>query len=132
MVYQALKNKKMIVFGGQQSRPNIHIDDLLSVYQFFLKNNKKFNGIFNAGFENLKITEIAQKVAKFIPSKIDILKDNIDIRNYRLDSSKLLSLWFRPKKNVEDAIQEIKNYYKKKINNVDKKCFSINWLSKKI
>lgn len=132
MVYQALKNKKMIVFGGQQSRPNIHIDDLLSVYQFFLKNNKKFNGIFNAGFENLKIIEIAQKVAKFIPSKIDILKDNIDIRNYRLDSSKLLSLGFTPKKNVEDAIQEIKNYYKKKINNVDKKCFSINWLSKKI
>ena len=35
MVYQALKNKKMIVFGGQQSRPNIHIDDLYQFTNFF-------------------------------------------------------------------------------------------------
>jgi nucleoside-diphosphate-sugar epimerase len=131
MAYQAIKNKKMTVFGGQQTRPNIHIDDLLDLYQFFLKKNKKFNGIFNAGFENLKIIEIAKKVKKIIPAEIKIFKNNIDIRDYRLDSSKLLSLGFKPKKNVGDAIREIKEHYGKNINKVDKSCFSIDWLSKK-
>jgi len=131
MAYQAIKNKKMTVFGGQQTRPNIHIDDLLDLYQFFLKKNKKFNGIFNAGFENLKIIEIAKKVKKIIPAEIKIFKNNVDIRDYRLDSSKLLSLGFKPKKNVEDAIREIKEHYGKNINKVDKSCFSIEWLSKK-
>jgi len=131
MTYQALKNGKMTVFGGQQTRPNIHIDDLLDLYQFFFKKNKKLNGIFNAGFENLKIIEIAKKVEKTIPSKIKIFKNNIDIRNYRLDSSKLLALGFRPKKNIEDAIREIKDHYGKNINNVEKSCFSIEWLSNK-
>ena len=131
MAYQAIKNKKMTVFGGQQTRPNIHIDDLLDLYQFFLKKNKKFNGIFNAGFENLKIIEIAKKVKKIIPAEIKIFKNNIDIRDYRLDSSKLLSLGFKPKKNVGDAIREIKEHYGKNINRVNKSCFSIEWLSKK-
>jgi nucleoside-diphosphate-sugar epimerase len=131
MAYQAIKNKKMTVFGGQQTRPNIHIDDLLDLYQFFLKKNRKFNGIFNAGFENLKIIEIAKKVKKIIPAEIKIFKNNIDIRDYRLDSSKLLSLGFKPKKNVGDAIREIKEHYGKNINKVGKSCFSIEWLSKK-
>ena len=131
MAYQAIKNKKMTVFGGQQTRPNIHIDDLLDLYQFFLKKNRKFNGIFNAGFENLKIIEIAKKVKKIIPAEIKIFKNNIDIRDYRLDSSKLLSLGFKPKKNVGDAIREIKEHYGKNINKVDKSCFSIEWLGKK-
>ena len=44
---------------------------------------------------------------------------------------KLLSLGFKPKKNVGDAIREIKEHYGKNINKVDKSCFSIEWLSKK-
>ena len=130
MTYQALKNGKMTVFGGQQTRPNIHIDDLLDIYIFFFKKDKKLNGIFNAGFENLKIIEIAKKVQKLIPSKINIIKKNIDIRDYRLDSSKLLALGFKPKKNVNIAITEILKFYKGNIKNVDQKAFSIKWLKK--
>ena len=79
----------------------------MDIYIFFFKKDKKLNGIFNAGFENLKIIEIAKKVQKLIPSKINIIKKNIDIRDYRLDSSKLLALGFKPKKNVNIAITEI-------------------------
>tara|TARA_B100001175_G_scaffold315259_1_gene326412 strand:- start:931 stop:1890 length:960 start_codon:yes stop_codon:yes gene_type:complete len=128
MTYQALKSGKMTVFGGNQTRPNIHMDDLLDLYIFFLKRGKKFNGIFNAGFENLKIIQIAKRVQKIIPSKIDIIKNNIDIRDYRVDSSKLLSLGYKPKKNINHAINEILIKYKNNINNVDKKSFSIKWL----
>ena len=35
LTFHALKNKKIIVFGGKQKRPNIHIDDLIDAYMFF-------------------------------------------------------------------------------------------------
>ena len=71
LTFQALKNKKINVFGGLQKRPNIHIDDITDLYIFFLKKNIKF-GIYNAGFENLSIINIAKKIQKIIPSKIII------------------------------------------------------------
>ena len=132
MTYQALKNKKMTIFGGNQTRPNIHIDDLLRLYMFFFKKGKKYNGVFNAGFENLKILEIAKKVQKIIPSQIKIFKNKIDIRDYRIDSTKLLNLGFKPKKSVNIAIKEIEENYAKRINHVHRSCFSIKWLKKKI
>jgi len=130
MTYQALKDSNMTVFGGQQTRPNIHMDDLLDIYIFFLKKEKKYNGIFNAGFENLKIIDIAKRVKKIIPSNIQIIKNNIDVRDYRIDSSKLLSLGFKPKKNIDDAINEIFIKYKANINEVNPKSFSVKWLKK--
>lgn len=132
MTYQALKNKKMTIFGGNQTRPNIHIDDLLRLYVFFFKKGKKYNGVFNAGFENLKILEIAKKVQKIIPSQIKIFKNKIDIRDYRIDSTKLLNLGFKPKKSVNIAIKEIEENYAKRINHVHRSCFSIKWLKKKL
>ena len=132
MTYQALKNKKMTIFGGNQTRPNIHIDDLLRLYVFFFKKGKKYNGVFNAGFENLKILEIAKKVQKIIPSQIKIFKSKIDIRDYRIDSTKLLNLGFKPKKSVNIAIKEIEENYAKRINHVHRSCFSIKWLKKKL
>ena len=69
--YQALRNKEITVFGGKQIRPNIHIKDLTNVYLHFL--TKKIpSGIYNAGFENLKLIDIAKKVSNIIPCKIQI------------------------------------------------------------
>ena len=126
LTYQALTNKEITVFGGTQVRPNIHIDDLTDLYLFILE--KKIKGIYNAGFENISILNIAKKISKKIDCKIKILKKNIDIRSYRVDSSKLLKTGFKPKKKVEDAIDELNYLYKNKklINN--KSFFSINWL----
>ena len=51
-------NKKIVVFGGKQKRPNIHLDDLLDAYLFFFNNKKIKFGIFNAGFENISIIAV--------------------------------------------------------------------------
>ena len=128
LTYQALKNKQINVFGGKQIRPNIHIDDLMDVYLFFLNKGNKYNGIFNAGFENLSILEIAKNIQKVITSKIVITRNVNDIRSYRIDSTKLLKLGFYPKKNIKNAINEINDYYLNKINKVKKNCFSLEWL----
>ena len=38
-VIQAFAKNKITVLGGDQVRPNIHIEDMASVYLHFLKNN---------------------------------------------------------------------------------------------
>ena len=55
LTYQGLKNGKITVFGGEQTRPNIHIQDLANVYRHFLDHQELASGCYNAGFENIKI-----------------------------------------------------------------------------
>jgi len=131
LTFHALKNKKITVFGGKQKRPNIHIDDLLDAYIFFLTKNIK-SDIFNIGFENLSIIDIAKKISKIIKSKIIIKKNSSDTRSYNLDSSKLLKTGFRPKKKISDAIIELKDLYNKNILKDKPNFHSIKWLKKKI
>jgi nucleoside-diphosphate-sugar epimerase len=130
LTYQAIKNKKITVFGGNQIRPNIHIDDLLEIYMMFFSTDKKFNGVYNAGFENMSILEIAKKIQLQTSCKIIKIKDTEDIRSYRVNSSKLMSLGYAPKKNVDIAIDEINKFYKNKINKVHSSSFSVKWLKK--
>jgi len=113
LVYQAFKFGRINVLGGKQIRPNIHINDLVRVFYFFI--NKKFSKfiIINAGFENLSIINLAKKITKFIPAKIFIKKLN-DPRSYKLNSSKLNKLGFKEKFNVNNAIYELHEYFKKK------------------
>ena len=108
-VFQAFKDKQLNIFGGKQIRPNIHIDDIISIYIYFLKNKK--SGIYNAGFENISIENIAKQVSKkFDKSKLIFTKSN-DPRSYRLNSDKLLKIGFKPKKNVSSAIDELTDYF---------------------
>ena len=128
LTFQALKKKKITVFGGKQKRPNVHIDDIIDAYIFFIKNKKIRFGIFNIGFENLSILQIAKKISKKIKSNIVIKKNHNDARSYNLDSTKLLKTGFKPRKNINDAINELKDLYEKK-KLLDKPNFhSIKWL----
>lgn len=106
LTMQALTNHKITVFGGQQTRPNIHIKDMVNVYLHFLHLGTTVSGIYNAGFENMSILEIAQRVTNFIPAEIVVTESN-DPRSYRLNSDKLKATGFHPQYTVTDAIQEI-------------------------
>tara|TARA_Y100001970_G_C14216957_1_gene850222 strand:+ start:707 stop:1645 length:939 start_codon:yes stop_codon:yes gene_type:complete len=127
LTFQALKNKKITVFGGKQIRPNIHIKDMVNLYLFFLKNKKFPVGCYNAGFENLSILNIAKKIQKKINSKIVITKSN-DNRSYRLDSSKLLKLGFAPKFTINDSIEELIELFDNKILKDKKSFFNVKWM----
>jgi nucleoside-diphosphate-sugar epimerase len=111
LTFQALKNKKITVFGGSQVRPNIHVQDMIRVYSHFLENKKSIDsGNFNAGFENISILEIADMINSLIPSEIVVTESN-DPRSYRQNSDKLLSTGFINKYTVIDAIEEITNKF---------------------
>lgn len=105
LTMQALTKGRITVFGGDQIRPNIHIDDITDVYLFLLE-HPEITGIYNAGFENLSIRNIAQLVVKHVPADITITASN-DPRSYRVNSDKLLAAGFQPRKCVEDAVREI-------------------------
>ena len=127
--FQALKNGKITVFGGEQTRPNIHIKDMVNVYRHFLNNSDIESGCYNAGFENISILEIANMVKRNIDSEIIISESN-DPRSYRQDSSKLLATGFKPKFGIEDAIKEIKDLYNKG-DLVDKdNYYTVKWMKK--
>ena len=110
LTLQALANQKITVFGGDQTRPNIHIKDMIGVYLHFLQKGRAVSGIFNAGFENISILEIAQTVTRTIPAEIVITPSN-DPRSYRLSSKKLLATGFEQKYRVADAIAEVTEAY---------------------
>ena len=129
LTYQALKNGKITVFGGEQTRPNIHIKDLANVYRHFINKPEIDSGCYNAGFENLKIINIAELIQEKTGAEIVISESN-DPRSYRQDSSKLIETGFRPKYTVEDAIEEITAAYQ--ANNLPdgENCYTVKWMKK--
>jgi nucleoside-diphosphate-sugar epimerase len=110
LTYQALSNKCIKVLGGAQVRPNIHIDDMVQVYRHFINNRKIPSGSYNAGFENLTILEIANRIADGVGAEITVEESN-DPRSYRLDSSKLLDTGFKPHYGINDAIADLKTRF---------------------
>jgi len=129
LTMHALKNKKITVLGGNQIRPNIHIQDMVNVYLHFLNNLNLPSGCYNAGFENLSILDIAKKIKKKIPSEIIISKSN-DLRSYRLDSSRLISSGFEVKYVIENAIDEVIQYFNKGILKDEESFYTVNWMKK--
>lgn len=106
LTMQALMNRKITVFGGNQTRPNINIHDMVRVYKHFLLKNNIDSGTYNAGFENISILDIAKKVSEKVKSEIIISESN-DPRSYRQNSDKLIASGFVQKFTVTDAINEM-------------------------
>lgn len=126
LTMQALTKGKMTVLGGDQIRPNIHIEDIANVYLFLL-DHPEIIGPLNAGFENLSIMEIAKKISKLIPSSIEVKESN-DPRSYRLDSSRLIKSGFQPSKSVEDAIIELSEAYRIGLIKDEPIYYNLKWM----
>ncbi len=126
----ALKNGEITVLGGDQYRPNVHMDDITDLY-IFLLDHPEHTGIFNAGFENISILEIAQMVAKHVDAKI-VIKESNDPRSYRINSDRLLATGFRPKKGVEDAIKELVGLYRQGAWKDEESFHRMKWMQKEV
>ena len=130
LTMQALTKEHITVFGGQQTRPNIHIDDITDVYLFML-DHPEHRGIYNAGFENISIMDIAERVTEHAPAKITVTESN-DPRSYRVNSDKLLATGFRPKKTVNDAIEEIVHKFRSGELKDDDRFHNLKWMQREV
>lgn len=111
----AVNNGKITVFGGSQLRPNIHIEDVSELYVMLLGlPSEKIQGqTFNAGYQNMSISDIALVVKKVVEEEfpgrppIDIVTTPTDdIRSYHVNSDKIRNaIGFQPKRTVEDAVR---------------------------
>lgn len=106
LTLQAVTAGRITVFGGDQVRPNIHVEDIARVYLHFLDQPLIESGLYNAGFENLAVQEIAEMIVARVPAEIIVSASN-DPRSYRLDSTKILETGFAVQKNVKGAIQDV-------------------------
>jgi nucleoside-diphosphate-sugar epimerase len=130
LTMQALSKGKITVFGGDQVRPNIHIDDITDLY-LHLIDHPEITGVYNAGFENISIMDIAKMVTQYIPVEITVTPSN-DPRSYRINSAKLLATGFNPKKTVSDAIREIiKKYRDGKLQDEDR-YYNLRWMEQTV
>lgn len=120
LTINALMNKKIKIFGGKQLRPNINLKDVVRVYELLLSaSSEKINGeIFNAGFQNRTVEELAIVVKNVIgDSRITFeYVPTDDMRSYHINSDKIREvLGFKPKYTIEDGVQTLVDAYNKNL-----------------
>jgi nucleoside-diphosphate-sugar epimerase len=107
----AFNNRKITVFGGQQMRPNIHIEDVADLYVKSLAwPDKAIDGkIFNAGYENRKVSEIADIVRSVVGKDIEtVTTPTDDNRSYHISSEKIKrELGFLPGHTIDSAVRDL-------------------------
>ncbi len=107
----AVNNKKITVFGGDQLRPNIHIEDVSDLYVKALEwPDDAIDGkIFNAGYENYRVVEIADIVRSVVGKHVQVVTTPTeDNRSYHISSEKIKKeLGFVPKHTIKDAVSDL-------------------------
>ena len=113
----AVNNNKITVFGGEQQRPNLHIQDMcdLSKLLLDLPDDKIAGETFNAGYQNQSIMEIATIVKKVTQEEFTekgeipiVTTPSNDNRSYRITSDKIAAkLGFTPKRTIEDGVRDL-------------------------
>lgn len=113
----AINKGKITVFGGEQLRPNLHIQDYCDLIDLLIKSDKDKikNQIFNVGYQNLSINQIAQIVKKVVEEEFEnkqniqiVTTESDDKRSYHINSDKIKNvLNFKPKYSIEDAVREL-------------------------
>jgi nucleoside-diphosphate-sugar epimerase len=107
----AVNNRKITVFGGQQMRPNIHIEDMANLYVKTLEwPDEAIDGkIYNVGYDNYKVMEIAEMVRSVVGEDVEIVTTPTDDhRSYHVSSEKIKrELGFTPQHTIEDAVRDL-------------------------
>jgi nucleoside-diphosphate-sugar epimerase len=111
----AVNNGRITVFGGDQLRPNLHVDDMTDLYLLLLEApDEVVDGkVWNAGYHNLKVREIAEMVRTEVGPNVDIVvTPTNDHRSYHVSSERIrCELGFSAKRSVNDAIVDLRDAF---------------------
>ena len=111
----AINNGKITVFGGEQKRPNLHIEDMSDLYVFLLEQpaERIHKKIYNVGYENYRVSKIALIVKETLGGNIPIITTPTDDnRSYHVSSKRIKEeLGFKARHTIEEAILNLKNAF---------------------
>lgn len=111
----AINNKRITVFGGEQLRPNLHVEDMTDLYlQLLEAPDEIISGkVWNAGYHNLKVREIAEMVQSQVGQGVDIVvTPSDDHRSYHVSSEKIQrEFGFTAQRTVSDAIVDLRDAF---------------------
>ncbi len=121
----AINKEKITVFGGEQLRPNLHIQDYCDVVKLLLtaQKSKIQNQIFNVGYQNMSIKNISNIVKKVVEKQFPekgtipiITTPSNDNRSYHINSDKIKeTLGFKPQRTIEESVIELCECFKKNL-----------------
>jgi nucleoside-diphosphate-sugar epimerase len=107
----AFHNRRIKVFGGAQRRPNIHIQDMSDLYVTLLGlPGEAIDGkVFNAGYENHRVSEIAEMVRRVVGDDVEVeTAPTDDDRSYHISSARIeREIGFRPSHTIEEAVRDL-------------------------
>jgi nucleoside-diphosphate-sugar epimerase len=110
-VAQALSYGKITVWGGEQSRALLHVEDMARCYEVLLSASSDVvdGKVWNVGCDNLSVMEIARLVGQATGADIDVQPmPGDDRRSYSICAKAIeRDLGFRPRYSVTDAIQDL-------------------------
>lgn len=120
----AVNNRKIRVLGGDQLRPNIHIDDMVRLYETVLQfPAEQIDGrVYNAGYDNSSVADLAAMVKRVVEQDNELGGEiaietvpTDDNRSYHVSSRKIArELGFKPQKTVDDAVRDLLAAFKDK------------------
>ncbi len=111
----AINKGEITVFGGEQKRPNLHIEDMTDLYVYLIEqpDEKIQKKIWNAGYHNYKVKDIAEIVKSVIGPDLPIKTvSSDDNRSYHVSAKKIADdIGFVAKHSIEDAVRDLKQAF---------------------
>jgi nucleoside-diphosphate-sugar epimerase len=111
----AVTNGVIKVFGGQQLRPNLHIEDMTDLYlRLLAAPDEAIDGkVWNAGYDNMRVSEIADLVREEVGQHVEVVvTPTDDLRSYHVSSEKIRrELGFTPRRSIADAVADLKTAF---------------------
>jgi nucleoside-diphosphate-sugar epimerase len=112
----AFFDQRIVVYGGEQRRPNLAISDMLRLYALLLEApaERVAGQVFHAGWENLSLLQMAERVRALVPTRagkppaLEVRRESRDPRDYHISSRKLERvLGFTPRFGIEAMVREL-------------------------
>jgi len=107
LTLKAVQGEKLSVFGGEQWRPLLHVNDVAFAMAFGIKRN--ISGLYNLVFNNYRINDIVEEIRYIIPN-LNVEYTDMkfeDLRNYRVLGNKFFNLGWVPTYSLKSGLSDI-------------------------
>jgi nucleoside-diphosphate-sugar epimerase len=106
LTFKGCEGQPLTVFGGEQWRPMIHVKDVGRLIAESA--DKTYTGTFILSHDNYRIVDIANEVAKVAKVTLQVTEAKFeDLRNYKVDNSKMKSVGLKTRYSLTDGIVEM-------------------------